>query len=565
MLAVALLLGLAAPAAQDAVRELEPPAPSEARLAAAAASQRGRALPASSRRVSPTGLDRVLREARANRQELEAALAHFAAEQAWTRQHALEYLVAHLARHGYARMAWVDAAGEVVDLDPSAFHSPAAFEAARTRLEATRGPLQARVVRFEGDALSVTEEELVRNVALAYQAWKEKPWARDVGLRVFLEGILPHRVGNEPLDDWRRILLHTFDGIEERLDDAADPAQAAAWIRRSVRTWVALAPEWVWHLSDQSLTEMLTSRRGRVEDLAHLEVLALRANAVPAALDYVPAWAARGGNHAWSALLTPGASGENAPVNRVAKVWRRTYAAQPDSWAAQVPAGARLPTWLADAHVRDVTDEYVATADAAVPLTEGRAEDALVYACVWDGRAWAPVDAGTLHPTDRAAADPAAGAAAGFAAGPAVGPAREARFRSLGREVVYLPARYDGDGLHPAGPPFLLGADGRVRVLDGLGCETPGRLMAVDRLAPAHPGEWGVAATPPIPLEAGVAYRLEVWQEGGWTPVDQRRGRAGATWWEVPPRRLVRLQAVAGEASSAARPFTPTGTGPRWW
>jgi hypothetical protein len=501
----------------------------------------------------PPALERVLIAAKANRVQLERALNHFSPETQPLEHAAMQWLVSHLERHGHARMAWLNEAGEAVAIPRSAFLSPAAFEREWTALQAMHGELRPGVVRLDGDLLSLTQDELAKNVDLAVRAWRERPWTRDLKLEQFLEGVLPHRAGNEALDDWRRVLFQTFASLEDRLAHPRDPYEAAEWIRRSVRSWVEVTPQYAWHLTDQSLREMLQTKMGRGEDLAHLELMALRANAIPAALDYTPAWAARRGNFAWTRLLLSGAAGRgvpefaeaevphDSPNGRLAKVYRRSYASQPDSWAAKVTGTEPLPAWLAHPHMLDVTAEYMPVASVSLELRPSSRRSILAYACVFDGRNWTPIAAGRV--SDEGAM---------------------VHFTDLGREVVYLPAWYDEHGVHPAGPPFLLGADGLPKTLNGIGFETPGAWVSAVYDAPGQPAELGVAAEPAHRLVAHQAYRLLLWQDDAWVEVQRSTVGEGQSWWEIPPRRLALLQA-ANAWHASARPWTEQFGQLLWW
>ncbi|MAW61894.1 MAG: hypothetical protein CMJ94_13840 [Planctomycetes bacterium] len=497
-----------------------------------------RATPASASR--PTGLDRVLIAARANRLELEAALNHFDPAQRPLEHAAMEWLLIHLDRHGHAQMGWFDEAGRQVEIPLEAFESETQRAAIWAELERERGRLRPGVVRLDGDLLSLREEELVQQVEFAVRAWRERPWTAGLDFETFCEAVLPHRVGDEALDDWRRVLFETFVGLEDRLDHPRDPVEAAAWIRRSVQSWVQLEPAYSYHLTDQSLSEMLSSKRGRVEDLAHLELMALRANAIPAVLDYTPAWAARRGNFAWTRLMIPGQA-TVAPEGRLAKVYRRTFAAQAEAWASRVPGDEPMPAWLADARMRDVTSTYTETQSIGVALRPHTRRSVLAFACVFDGQNWTPVAAGQV--SDEGS---------------------YVRFEDLGVGVAYLPAWYSEEGMTPAGPPFVLQSQGRVRVLDGIGFETPGALLELDRIAPQQPAEGVLPATAAVQVETDHSYVLCAWQDGGWMPLDARAGRDGQLCWEVPPRRLILVQPM-GDWEVQARPWTPGLAQLLWW
>lgn len=486
------------------------------------------------------GLDRVLLAARSNRLQIEGALLHFDPKTQPLEAAAMEWLITHLDRHGHAQMGWFGADGDPVAIPLEAFDSEAKRRAVWAELEAEHGRLRPGVVRLDGDLLSLREDELVEHVRFAVRAWRERPWTRGVEFENFCEGVLPHRAGDEALDDWRRVLFETFAGMEDRLHDPRDPHEAAAWIRRSVQTWIEFAPSYSFHLTDQSLSEMLQSGRGRGEDLAHLELLALRSNAIPAALDYTPAWGGRRGNYAWTHLLLDGPQATQ-PRGRLAKVYRRTFAAQDDAWAARVPGTEPLPAWLADARMRDVTQEYVPTVSVETALEPSTRRSVLAFACVFDGRKWTPIAAGRV--SDEGS---------------------YVRFDELGAGVVYLPAWYAEEGMTPAGAPFLVTASGTVRKLDGIGFETPGEWIAQHELAPAQPREGYLPASEADGIESEQAYQLHAWIDGAWQALAQREARDGRVWWEIPPRRLILVQSERGWQDEA-RPFTGRLGLLRWW
>lgn len=524
-----LIAGLGVFAAQLSAQEaaVEPP-PDRGALRATEAS------------LKSTGLDRVLLAARSNRLQLEAALRHFNPEAQPLEAAAMEWLIAHLDRHGHAQMAWFGAEGEPIEIPLEAFESEERRRAVWADLEAEHGRLRPGVFRLDGDLLSLREDELVEHVQFAVRAWRERPWTRGLDFETFCEAVLPHRVGDEALDDWRRVLFETFTGIEDRLDDPSDPHEAAEWIRRSVHTWVEFAPSYAFHLTDQSLSEMLQSGRGRGEDLAHLELMALRANAIPAVMDYTPAWAGRRGNFAWTRLLLPGPQ-QAAPQGRLAKVYRRTFAAQAEAWAARVPGTEPLPDWLADARMSDVTDAYGPTVSVETSLEPATRRSVLAFACVFDGQDWTPIAAGRV--SDEGS---------------------QVRFENLGVGVVYLPAWYAAEGTTPAGPPFMVTESGSVRLLDGIGFQTPGSWLEQQWLVPAQPQEGYLPAGEAHALKNSAGYQLHAWIDGSWQPLQQRTARHGRIWWEIPPRRLILVQ-PADCWDPHARPFSAQLGVFRWW
>lgn len=59
------------------------------------------------------------------------------------------------------------------------------------------------------DVLSVDSSFLIKNIDLAFMAWK-KPWARDVPFDVFCTYILPYRVQTEQISSLREEMMKRF-------------------------------------------------------------------------------------------------------------------------------------------------------------------------------------------------------------------------------------------------------------------------------------------------------------------------------------------------------------------
>ena len=54
------------------------------------------------------------------------------------------------------------------------------------------------------DAQVMTADYLIENIDLAFDAWRQRPWGRHYSFEDFCEYILPYRIGDEPLERWRK-------------------------------------------------------------------------------------------------------------------------------------------------------------------------------------------------------------------------------------------------------------------------------------------------------------------------------------------------------------------------
>lgn len=55
------------------------------------------------------------------------------------------------------------------------------------------------------DAHVITADYLIENIELAFEEWEKRPWNKYVSFDEFCELILPYRIDNEPLENWRSI------------------------------------------------------------------------------------------------------------------------------------------------------------------------------------------------------------------------------------------------------------------------------------------------------------------------------------------------------------------------
>ena len=55
------------------------------------------------------------------------------------------------------------------------------------------------------DCHVIKAEYLIENIDLAFAAWQKRPWRHSLSFDEFCEWILPYRIGDEPLENWRKV------------------------------------------------------------------------------------------------------------------------------------------------------------------------------------------------------------------------------------------------------------------------------------------------------------------------------------------------------------------------
>jgi hypothetical protein len=124
------------------------------------------------------------------------------------------------------------------------------------------------------------------------QARNEMPWGYSIPEDVFLHFVLPIRVNNENLDDFR---IAMYDELKQRISgmnmhDAA--LEVNHWCHEKV----------TYRGSDERTSSPMASIRtsfGRCGEESTFTVSAMRAMGIPARQVYIPRWAHSDDNHAW--------------------------------------------------------------------------------------------------------------------------------------------------------------------------------------------------------------------------------------------------------------------------
>lgn len=138
------------------------------------------------------------------------------------------------------------------------------------------------------------------NVRLAILTRDQVPWGGLVPDSVFLEYVLPVRVSQEPVTDWRTSFCAELLPL---VADAPDMETAAV----RVLGWCDENADFMQtQRRDQSPLVTLSSGTGRCEELTILQMDALRAVCIPCRQVYTPWWMVCDNNHAWTEVWTPG-------------------------------------------------------------------------------------------------------------------------------------------------------------------------------------------------------------------------------------------------------------------
>ncbi|NIA22801.1 MAG: hypothetical protein GWP03_01325 [Proteobacteria bacterium] len=143
------------------------------------------------------------------------------------------------------------------------------------------------------DLVSVTDSFLISDLNAIVKAKKQVPWAYKVPKGIFYRYILPYRVSQEPLNDFRSLYVDTLLNVVKNTKDIRSAIL-------KIDDWVTIhnkyKPTAPW---DQSPIVTLKRGYGRCEEMATLLIMSLRTVYIPARFVYTPWWPYTNSNHAW--------------------------------------------------------------------------------------------------------------------------------------------------------------------------------------------------------------------------------------------------------------------------
>lgn len=166
------------------------------------------------------------------------------------------------------------------------------------------------------DLAVLTKDYLMTNIEFAIKAkeFKYSNYSEDI----FRHFVLPHRVSQEPLEDWREIFYTELKPLVEEVENIEEAAIL-------VNLW-ALEQMTFKQTSGRDQAPLTTIKRGigRCEEMMIIYIAAARSVGIPTRTASVPFWNFTNNNHAWVEIWTPDGwkyTGGAEPANSLNKAW----------------------------------------------------------------------------------------------------------------------------------------------------------------------------------------------------------------------------------------------------
>ncbi len=312
------------------------------------------------------------------------------------------------------------------------------------------GGKQWRYYPFESlpkvyDAKVITADYLIDNIDRAFSAWRKYPWNKHLSFDEFCELLLPYRVADEPLTNWRPLYESYYGSLLDSLYSGRDIVEACSIIHREI---LKQRMEYYSHFDSPHLeaTFLFSTRFGSCRESCDVGLYAMRSCGIPVARDAF--MYANHTSHQWLAVrdttgkfiqfgfddLVPTRELPHTDGRKKGKVYRDCFGLQ-EAQVKKFEDVPEIPFELRDFYQRDVTDNYFGTNTVEIPL--GKREKN-VYLGIFSPQGWTPIDIGECK-------------------------GRIVRFHNIEPNIIYQSVKYDAANhtCVPVGYPFVFYSDKR--------------------------------------------------------------------------------------------------------
>jgi len=262
------------------------------------------------------------------------------------------------------------------------------------------------------DISILTPEYLIDNIDRAFNTWENCSWKNEISFLNFCEYLLPYRIGNEPIESWRKEILKdsVLSSYILELHKFSDQKTAARWFTKKYANYQKkFVVQWgnnAANIPDLPFSALNLLSTGTCANLNQITLLAYRAAGFPTAIDFSPHFT--NGGHEWAAIVTsqgsiPFTISGNDSLGKYkaddtypSKVYRSTFSINNQSHVKLRGECDFLPYVFNSSKLLDVTDLYMPTCNANIPLVNKTTKDKFAYLAVFKNLEWEPVAWGNI-------------------------------------------------------------------------------------------------------------------------------------------------------------------------
>lgn len=296
----------------------------------------------------------------------------------------------------------------------------------------------ASMMNKEYDIHVITADYLIRNIDQAFVVWKKRPWNKDLSFDDFCELILPYRIGDETLEDWRSVYSEEFSFLLDSVYIGTDVMEATKVVMENLRER-GFRFNNDFDSPHMGALFLLEHRAGKCVDMCDFGLYVLRSLGIPATADVYFFESESRMGHIWDVVRD--SLGNFVNINsfhvakfkwdvdgrRIGKVFRYCYGLQKEKLKF-LSVKDEIPPLFRHCFVKDVSEDYFKD-DLVLDLSD--VEDDYVYLGVFRPQtAGEGVDIAKLRKG-------------------------KATFNNIEAKMIYMPLAYENSTYKPIGYPFF--------------------------------------------------------------------------------------------------------------
>jgi|GEM_PF-52871 len=388
-----------------------------------------------------------------------------------------------------------------------------------------------------GDIKSISAQYLINHIDAAFKAWTQ-PWAKQLSFDEFCKYILPYKLVNEVPEIWMPTVQHRYAWLQDSMKGSQDSYRACILVNRQLkRTFTIRSFPTIW---DVGFNDLDAIQSGKCFHATQYTAYVMRSLGIPVVMDFTQFWGNMNGGHDWDALIyngrtIPFVGSESDPgltkidlafQRKRAKVFRHTFAPEPNSLPMQVDEDEPMPSNLNNSRMADVTDAYIPVTDVSLIINGKVPEAKAAYLCVFNQQMWTPVFWGKIEEGNHVT------------------------FQKMGRNIVYAPMYYDDGKLIAAGEPFYINHNGEISTIGKPSAESG--TITISKKSPQGPS-----------IEKDKTYQLFYWGNGWIKAGEQKATDKKISFAHVPANKIYWVHSP--DKSTKERIFTYEKNNATWW
>ncbi len=332
-----------------------------------------------------------------NRVQLTKTISNFLDPADSLQREAASFLIGNMQRQYSLDYKLTDSLDNEFIYNPLTICEPDSFLLFWQKMEDQKGPLNYKSEKFTLDRDTITAEFLTETILQTLNS-RSLPWTQPYTKAQVLSYVLPYRVANEHIDNWRPFLNDFFlDKIPSEIQKNADAV--AHFLNDYINDRFKFDIRFIKQAQLQTVEELFQTKAGNYQDISVLKVKTLRSLGIPASLDYIPYFADSLYSYYFAAFINAEGAFEMLPnlghdqlfsqEKNIPKIYRRIYKELDTGLFAQKDISLTTPPFLGHYHYLDVTSNYIPVQEVHF---QSFCPDSIIYLTVFNDKKWRAVD-----------------------------------------------------------------------------------------------------------------------------------------------------------------------------